>query len=119
MTLFKITLILKEPDSGQAYFSAWCGHKLRVTAQASFSPEYITPRHIKIMISINLPSFKLQQIFFFAVQVEAASPNANQELMVIGKHSNVRLARMRANYADGQNKARSAPVAHITKRITL
>ena len=44
MTLFKITLILKELDSGQAYFSAWCGHKLRVTAQASFSFEYTTPR---------------------------------------------------------------------------
>ena len=29
---------------------AWCGYKLRVTPQTSFSSEYITPRYVKILI---------------------------------------------------------------------
>ena len=32
---------------------ARCGYKLRVTPQTSFSPEYITPRYIKILITLK------------------------------------------------------------------
>ena len=32
---------------------AWCGYTLRVTSQALYSPEYITPTQKKIMIIIR------------------------------------------------------------------
>jgi hypothetical protein len=40
-----------ESHRGQAYFTiklARCGYTLRVTSQASYSPEYITPTQKKI-----------------------------------------------------------------------